>query len=161
MLLLLLLAVACRQYLEPVATPVPTIVVRGGELYTCGNGLAGCSVTYRIGPVTHAAGRLRVDFTVTLAGPSGGTTQWTNDTAIHSFLRSQGQQGIAVISALDSSAVYELSSVGGIAAMDVLMIAPVSYEGFWEFAIAEPPGALLLLTYPDFSESPVPVEVPE
>ena len=157
--LVLLLGVACRDYLDPVVTQVPT-VVRGGELYTCGNGLDGCSVTYEIGPVTAISGKLRIDFLVTLDGPSGGTTQWTNDTTFHEFLKEQGQRGIVLTLASDSSVFYELADVGGIASIDEMLVAPVSHWGFWEFIVPEPPGSLLLLTYPDFSESPAPIVVP-
>jgi hypothetical protein len=80
---------------------------------------------------------------------------------MHEFLKTQGQRGIALALESDHNVVYELVAVGGIASTDVLLVAPVTYEGYWEFMVAEPPGTPLLLTYPNFSESPVPVVVPE
>jgi len=157
--LVLLVGLACRDYYSPLASPSP--VIRGGELYMCGNGLDGCRVTYQIGPVTQMSGKLRIDFLVTLDGPSGGTTQWTNDTTFHEFLKEQGQRGIVLALSSDSSVFYELAAVGGIAAIDETMVAPVTYQGYWEFIVPEPPGSRLLLTYPDFMEAPVPIVVPE
>jgi hypothetical protein len=160
-LLVLLLGVSCRESNGPSATPSPTAVVRAGELYTCSNGVDGCRVTYRIGPVAHLADRVRVYFTVTLDGPGGGTTSWTNDTTYHAQLKSQGQRGIVLTRSSDDSVFYELAAVGGIAAVDETLVAPVTHFGFWEFVVSEPADALLLLTYPDFQQSPAPIAVPE
>ena len=156
--LIILLGASCGDYKDPNASPT---VVRAGEVYTCSNGLDGCQVTYRIGPVTQVSGKIRIDFLVTLDGPAGGTTQWTNDTDFHKLLKEQGKRGIVLTLALENRVYYELVAVGGIASIDDMLIAPVTYEGFWEFVVPEPPGSLLLLSYPDFIEAPAPVVVPE
>jgi hypothetical protein len=159
--LLLMLCVACRDASSLRVHPTPTTVVRAGELYTCSNGVEDCRVTDDIGPVTRNAGSLRVEFRVTLDGPSGGTTSWTNDTAMHDQLKREGGRGIGLSPVSTRVDFYELVAVGGIASADVTLVAPVTYQGFWVFMVPDPPGTLLLLTYPDFIEAPVPIVVPE
>ena len=158
---LALMAAACGNYIDPGPTPEPTRVVRAGELYTCSNGVDGCRVTYEIGPVVREADRLRVYFLVTLEGPSGGTTSWTNDTSMHAYLKGEGRRGIVLSPASGGGTAFELMAVGGIAARDVTLVAPVRYQGYWEFVVGEPAGTELLLTYPDFDDRPAPVVVPE
>jgi hypothetical protein len=111
--------------------------------------------------VTRLSDTIRIDFVVTLDGPAGGTTSWTNDTTFHEFLKQQGERGIVLTRSSDSSVFYELTGVGGIAAIDETLVAPVTHWGFWEFRAPEPPGSLLLLTYPDFIQAPAPIVVPE
>ena len=160
--LLLLVSAACQASEEQQRiAPTPTSIVRAGELYTCSNGAEGCRVTYEIGPVTRLDDTLRIEFRVSLDGPSGGTTSWTNDTEMHEDLQGRGEPGIGLSPASDSSVFYALVDAGGIAATDVTLVAPVSYQGFWVFAVPEPPGTELLLSYPDFIDRPAPIVVPE
>jgi len=159
--LLLALALACRQAGEEALVATPTPVVRAGELYTCANGADGCRVTYVIGPVTRAGERLRIDFTVSLDGPAGGTTAWTNDAAMHRDIMERGGRGIVLVLATDESVAYELTGVGGYASIDDTLVAPVTHRGYWEFDVPDLPGLELLLSYPDFSDRPVPIVVPE
>lgn len=159
---LLALAVACRDKDEQQRiAPTPPSVIRAGELYPCSNGVEGCRVTYEIGRVTRIADRLRIEFLVTLDGPSGGTTDWTNDMQMHDQLEGEGQAGIGLALVADRSVFYELIDAGGIAASNVTLVAPVTYQGFWVFHVSEPPGTELLLRYPDFIDRPVPITVPD
>jgi hypothetical protein len=154
------LGVGCRPGEDLTAVPSPTSIVRAGPAYTCGNGLDGCRVTYQVGPVTRVADRLRIFFQVTLDGPAGGTTEWTNDTAMHEHLKQTGGPGIVLTPASDSSVTYELDAVGGIASRDTMLVAPVTHLGYWEFVVPEAPGSVLLLTYPDFHGVPAEIVVP-
>ena len=154
---ILALGASCRDFREPNGGPTP--VVRASEAYTCANEMDGCRVTYRIGPVNEMSGTIRVHFTVALDGPRGGTTQWTNDSSFHDYLKEQGEPGIVLMLGSDNRVIYELADVGGIASVDEMLVAPVTYEGYWDFVVPEPAGSLLLLTYPDFA--PAPIVVPE